>query len=331
MNKVVSVLVVAVSALLMVAGPAAGVEQGDENPITTVHVTVDYTPEDELIAPLIVDELGPETVLIIRATGFDADTTGTIRQCAHGADRRCRNPLSVRFDDQGTATFQYLISHEVGRVASATDPCRLGAARCTLELAVGEKTTVIDTIFVDESPPPGHLDITPRRDLRLGDTVTIAATGFPPATELTVTVCAAPSTSGRRCGAPAPVTSQTTAVDGTAQVEIVLDVAEVGADRVACGRRTTCRVVVSSADAGVWARPVTLDFEESPGADYDAARLAIGLGAAAVMVAIAAWLVRATDWAPPRESDSPTIDNAVLADLDAEAAQFDELETTRSR
>lgn len=52
-------------------------------------------------------------------------------------------------------------------------------------------------------------------------------------------------------------------------------------------------------------------------AEYDPARLTAGIGAAAVLLATAGWLVRATDWSTVGEAAAPEIDGATYADLDA--------------
>ena len=50
-----------------------------------------------------------------------------------------------------------------------------------------------------------------------------------------------------------------------------------------------------------------------------------GLVVAALLLATAAALIRSTDWRPPGEADGSLIDDAEFADLDLEAAEFDEL------
>ena len=111
-------------------------------------------------------------------------------------------------------------------------------------------------------------------------------------------------------------------LDGTAEVDVVLDVSDVGSAGVACGRQVRCHVVVEST-RGTRARPVPLTFTASPGADYTTSRVIIGLTAALGLALAAAWLIRSTDWRPPSESDSSPIDEADYADLDLEAANFD--------
>ena len=279
-------------------------------------LVIRYQPDEDDALPLFIDELAPETLLTVMATGFDVDTTGAVTQCVEGSVRRCRNRLPVRFDDRGAATFQYLVTDDI-------DPCRLSGERCTIELTSSAKISVVDTIFVDAAPAPGRLDVAPRRDLLVGDTVTETASEFPPGAELTVMICAAPSSSGPRCGAPGPEMPLIVDLDGTAEVDFVLDVSDVGSAGVACGRQVRCHVVVRSDQRGLRARPVPLTFTASPGADYTTSRVIIGLTAALGLALAAAWLIGSTDWRPPSESDSSPIDEADYADLDLEAANFD--------
>ena len=188
----------------------------------------------------------------------------------------------------------------------------------------------METIFIDAAPEPGTIRVKSEGALVVGDTVVVALSGFPSEASLLVTVCAAPATSGSRCGAPGPEVPVTIGSDGGAEVEVVLDVDEVGSDGVACGRRSACRLVVSSEEVGVRANPVTIPFADGPGADYEASSVVIGVALAAGFLALAAWLVRSTNWDPPREADSSAIDEAEFADLDREAAEFEEFEEAES-
>lgn len=309
-------------ALLVVLVPPAGA-QSDEGPAVRP-IEVGWVDPDEVRVPQVVDELEPATVLAVRARAFPADTTGSVAQCVVGAVRRCGNRSPIRTDDRGVATFQYLVAEEI-------DPdgrCRLGSsARCVVEITVGDRVARVDTVFVDAAPPPGQVAVEPRTGVRPGESVVVEITGLPAGVELEVAVCAAPATSGSRCGAPGPQTSVRTDADGAAQVSLELDVDAVGEAEVACGRRTPCQVVVTGSTVGVRAAPVRLTFATRPGADHDSGRLAIGLVAAAVLGAAALRLIRSTDWSPPAEADGSLIDDAVWADLDAEAEAFVERET----
>lgn len=318
------VAVVAFVAFVAIGTGASAQTDQPPSEVATETLVINYQPEEELATPFLIDELDPKTVLTVRVTGFDANTTGMITQCLRGSSRQCRNQLPVRFDHRGAAVFQYLITDDFSAITGDAEPCRLSSERCTIEVGAAGKLTVIDTVFVDQAPLPGRLDVDPRRGLLIGDTVTVTASQLPPGAELTVMICAAPATSGPRCGSPGPEVPLIIASDGTGQAEVTLDASEVGSDRVACGRRVTCRVVVRSDQQHVRARAVNLSFDDSPGAEYTATRVIIGLTVGLALALTAAWLVRSTDWNPPGESDSTPIDEADYADLDREAALFDE-------
>lgn len=322
-----AIVLVTVIAGTGAAEHALGDDGGDP---ATVRFDVAFVPDDERTEPLVVDELAARTVLTIAATAFEPDTTGVIRHCVEDDTRSCHDELPVRFDGEGRAEFQYLVRFDAGSTPDGDRTCDSASVRCTIEIEAASTTTVIDAVFFDETPPPGLLDVTPRGALRPGDAVTVTAGRFPPGASLSVTVCAAPSTSGARCGAPGPVVALTIGADGTAAAGFTLDVDEVGRDRVACGRRTDCRLVVISDRPDAWARPVPLALGEAPGADYDRTRLTLGLGAALALILAAGWLTLRGDWSPPSESDGSAIDDVAFADLDAEAAAQDPTEETPS-
>lgn len=310
-----AVLLVLLIAAAVLATGASG-QEPDEVP--TAALVIEREDADVIDVPPLADELAPSTVLTLRIVGFDADTTGVVMQCVLGAFRVCDNRIPVRFDDDGDATIQYLVSDAISE-----DGCRLGGDRCTLEVVAGDGTAVVDTVFVDAAPPLGRLTIGPSGDVRPGDEVIVTAEGFPADAAITVMVCAWPATSGDRCGAPGPEQTFTTDGDGRAEVGLTLDVDEVGADGVSCARRTVCRIVVASDEVGVRARPVTLQFAGAPGVQYDSARLLAGLAVAATLLVLAASVTMSTDWRPPTEADATAIDDADYADLDAEAEAFE--------
>ena len=326
MIRAIVAVIAAVGTSWAASTVAAAGPPDDPAPVATAELEVTYQPEDEPTSPVIVDALAPSTVLTISAHNLDGDTTGTVRQCVDGAQQRCGNRIAVRSDSSGRATFQYLVT--AAAVADGDEPCRLDRPRCTIELTVGDASITVDTVFVDEAPPPGRLEVTPHRDLEVGDTVTVTATGFPSGVELEATVCVAPATTGDRCGSPAPVIPMTVGADGSTSARMRLDVAEVGADRVACGRQATCRVVVSSDRSFARARPVPLAFRTTPSARYATGRLVLGLVTASALLVTAGLLIRSGDWRPPTEADASSIDDVPFADLDAEAEAFVETERT---
>lgn len=311
-------MVLCLAALTAACWP--GTSAAAQTDVATATLDVAWEPATEIEVPLVIDRLTPETLLTVRATGFEPDTTGTVRQCVEAAGRPCGSAVPVRFDEHGAAIFQFLVSDRIGAAPGTGERCRLGEARCSIELRVGSRSRDIDTVFVDAAPPPGRLEVAPSRDLRSGDTVALTAGDFPPGSEMDVTVCAGSATSGPRCGAPAPVVTLAVGPDGAGETDMVLDVAAVGDERVECGRQTVCRIVVISSDPAVRALPVTLHFESGTGATYSLSRIATGLAVAAALLLVACWLVVTLDWRPPREAGAAPIDEAEFADLDAEAA-----------
>ena len=181
----IAVFLAAVLAAIIVFGVGAGAQE-DAPGVATRAITIVHRPPDELVAPTIIDQLEPTTVLTIRAALFDKNITGKVSQCTVGERRLCRNSVPVRFDGAGAADFQYLITDGGG--------CRLVDDRCTIEIRAGQTMSVVDTVFVDVAPPPGHITVTPRHDLLVGDNVTVTAEGFPSSATLTLMICAAPST-----------------------------------------------------------------------------------------------------------------------------------------
>lgn len=285
-------------------------------------ITVEHDPTEAAHDARNLDRLASSTLLLIEAAGFDHDTTGAIVQCTIGQARRCRNYLPVRFDDRGEATFQYLIDDDGGG-------CRLVDDRCTIELTTGERTTVIDAVFVDAALPPGVITVSPADDLQPGDRVEVVATGFSAGSQLVATVCITPATSGPRCGAPAPEVRFDADDDGAGRAVLDLDVDEVGEERGACGRGSgsRCQVVVAqvigTGRPRLSASPVALHFAAAPGASYDTTRLVAGTAAALALLLAAGWLIARGDWAPPEESDGSAIDDAEFADLDFEAERHE--------
>lgn len=314
-------VVVAGLVLVLVAGVVLAIGASGQEPddVATAALTIVREDADVVDVPLLVDELAPSTVMTLRISGFDGNTTGVVMQCVSGERRRCDNRIPVRFDDEGAATIQYLVTDEISEGG-----CRLGADRCTLEVVAGAAAAIVDTVFVDEAPPLGRITIDTDTGVRPGDVVAVIADGFPANASLTVMVCAWPATSGDRCGSPGPERTVTTDADGRAELTLTLDVDSVGEAGISCARRTACRLVVASEDVGVRARPVTIAFAGPPGVHYDGGRLLIGLVAATALLVLAAAITMTTDWRPPTEADASAIDDAEFADLDAEAAAYGE-------
>lgn len=265
----------------------------------------------------VVDQLAPDTVVQMRVTGFEPLTRAVAEQCV---SRRCDNQIPVQFDDRGEAQFQYLVTDDFLTLQSVPGGCRANAAPCNIVVRAidGNESGAIQTIFFDSLPPPGHIEVTPSRRLPLdGQTVTVAVSDYPPGVELTAMLCAAPDAIGPRCGSPGPETTLVVGEDGAGQAQLVIEPGPVGAQRVQCARGDDCGVSVASAEVFARAPVVPISFAPPPGADYDPTRLAVGIGLAAILIAIAAWLILRTDWSAVGEAAAPEIDDVDYADLDA--------------
>ncbi|HVM01579.1 MAG TPA: hypothetical protein VM263_02830, partial [Acidimicrobiales bacterium] len=100
--------------------------------------------------------------------------------------------------------------------------------------------------------------------------------------------------------------------DGRATAVVELSARPVGATGQPCRRGTSCGLAAVG-EWGLLRTPVaTLAFAGGPGPSYDGARLAAGLAAAALLLALAAWLVRRTDWREPTEASTPALDAATF-------------------
>ena len=173
-------------------------------------------------------------------------------------------------------------------------------------------------MFVDSVPSPGRIVVTPSRGLSLdGETVTVEVEGYPPGAELKAMLCAAPDATGPRCGEPGPTARLVVGSDGSGRARLDIVPGAVGTKRVRCFRGDDCGVSVASEAVFTRAPVVPISFAAPPGSEYDANRLAVGLGLAVLLVALAAGLIRRTDWSAVGEAAAPEIDDAEYADLDA--------------
>jgi hypothetical protein len=76
-------------------------------------------------------------------------------------------------------------------------------------------------------------------------------------------------------------------------------------------------VNVSGPEVYARAPIVPVDFAAPPGAAYERTRLLLGLAAAVILLAVAAAMLRRTDWSAVGEEAAPELDDAEYADLDA--------------
>jgi Neocarzinostatin family len=268
-----------------------------------------------------IDALEPGMVLRVRAEDFAEYAEGIAAQCVHRANAvECGNAFPVQFDADGKAFFQYEVRDDFHANAVAGGRCHADAARCTLVVHDEQRNTtaVIDTVFHDRLPEPGKIRVTPSSGVADGQTVTVAVTGYPAGAQVNAMLCAAPDATGSgRCGAPGPTTPLLVGPDGTGTSKLVVKEGPVGSQRIPCGRDAVCGISVASADVFTRAPVVPVSFASPGGAVYDRNRVAIGLALAIVLIGLAIWFLRRTDWSPVGEVAAPEIDDADYADLDA--------------
>jgi hypothetical protein len=276
----------------------------------------------------VADGLARATVLRMRVEGFEPFARAVAEQCTAVPYRRCANPVPVQFDEHGVARFQYLVTDEflpgpaqpsAGRPAR----CRASGAACTIAVRstgedAGGRRGEIQTIFEDELPPAGRIEVTPARDLSLdGEQVTVTVRDYPPGARVEAMLCAAPDAVGARCGDPGPSAPLVVGPDGTGRTRVRIEPGSVGAAGATCARGDDCGISVASEDVFARAPVVPIAFAPPPGAGYDPTRVVWGLAVAALLAGIATWLVRRSDWSPVGEAAAPEIDDVDYADLDA--------------
>ena len=266
-----------------------------------------------------VGGLAPTTVLQVRVEGFDPYSVAHAEQCVEGRPRRCGNPLTVQFGEDGTASFQYLVTDRFAGDRGG-GRCRADDPSCSIVVTAtqGAGREELWTLFGDRLPAPGRVEVTPSTGINEGDTVTVDLKGFQPGTQAEVRLCAVPLEIGtERCGAPGPETAVRLDRRGRARVTIVIESGSVGTGRVPCDPSHRCAISVASDTAFVRSNAVPIVFAKPPGVDYEPMRLALGLGVALALLLLVVWLLRSTDWSAVGEAAAPEIDDAEYADLDA--------------
>jgi hypothetical protein len=260
----------------------------------------------------VVDALARRSVLRITASGFDANAYGQVEQCARD---RCTNPFPVLFDEAGSARIQYLVRDTIEGAGGEVSTCRNGEPPCVVRLRTETDTAFLATVFGDVASTPRRVSVMPSaRDLAGEAAVTVEAHGFTPGARVHATMCAAPATAGsQRCGAPSPVAHFTIDAAGTGRTVLVIRGGRVGSEGVECGRDTPCGIVVQEEASAVPAPVVPVTFAAGPSARYESARVLLGLALGCVLLAVALFLVRRTDWRKPTEADTPELDRAVLS------------------
>jgi hypothetical protein len=263
--------------------------------------------------PAIVDRLPARAVLLVEATGFPSGSSGVIEQCSAAG---CGNAFPVLFGDTGVARVQYLVTQEFRTSFSASATCGPSDPPCIVRVSSAGAVAMLATVFGGVAPPPRAVTIpAPAGGFDDGDGVLVSVSGFTPGERVQAMLCAAPAVSGTaRCGTPGPVAPFSIDADGTGRAALVVRRGVVGSERVACGRETTCGIVVVSAGSFVPGPVVPIEFAAGPAAAYDPTRVLTGLAIAALLLALATFLVRTTDWRKPTEADTPELDAVALVD-----------------
>jgi hypothetical protein len=302
---------------LSVIAPGAFAREATLGPEVTIMGDDDASFPNEYAT---VGRLTSGTVLRMQVFGFDSFTRAVAEQCTPNAAAACGNQIRVQFDEFGQANFQYLITNSFLDSQPVPGACRVNAAPCTIAIRSLDNSArgEIQTIFVDAVPMPGRISVTPAHGISIdGETVTVEVHDYPPGAKVNAMLCAAPEAMGPRCGAPGPTAPLVVGPDGTGRTRLVLAPGSVGINGARCSRTSDCGISVASDTVFARAPVVPISFAGPPGADYDPRQLALGLGLAAALVAIATWLIFRTDWSPVGEAAAPQIDDAEYADLDA--------------
>jgi hypothetical protein len=257
----------------------------------------------------VVDQLARRSVFRITASNFESNATGLVEQCTLNS---CTNAFPVVFDEDGIARIQYLVRDTITAADGTVSSCRADQPPCVLRLRTETDTAFLTTVFGDQAPAPRRVTvISTERGLVDKAPVTVAVERFTPGAKVHATLCAAPDTAGtKRCGPPGPVAPFTIGADGKGSTTLVIRAGHVGSDRATCGPDTPCGIVVREEASVLPAPVVAITFAAGAGARYESTRLAIGGALGATLLALAALLVRRTDWRKPTEADTPDLDDA---------------------
>ena len=279
-----------------------------------VEVAVPAVDPDKLAPYLVIDGLAPDTVVRVRAAGFESFEPGRVEQCVTGLGRLpgCTGASPVQFSEGGAAEFQYLL-----RASFALGACRAGGPTCTLRITGYEsgREGAIQTVFVDEVEP-GRVSVKPARGILDGQRVTVHVAGYPAGADLIATLCAAPGGyDPRRCQAGPATAAIRVGSDGSGATTLAITTGDVGLDRLPCDPRHACGVTVVSQDGFVASPTAAVGFSLGPGAEYDRTRLVIGLSVTALLLLGAFALIGRTNWDRPTEAATPEMD---ATDLETE-------------
>jgi hypothetical protein len=227
-------------------------------------------------------------VVAVRAHGFASNASGQVAQCQRvGANfDGCFNAFPIHFDEGGFAELLYVVREPAG--CSPT---------CTLALAAGDEVASSLLYFGSAVPPQPRVAVDYEAPLGTGDPVTLTVSDATPGARLRALACR-PHT---------PVPGGCRAVPGLEQIDVGSDggvVARGVLGRVTgwCDRGARCALALVDESDALAAEVSRMSFAPSTVTHYDRRRLLAALVLAAALLAIAAWLVRSTEWKEPSEA-----------------------------
>ena len=131
---------------------------------------------DRFAPETLADNLPRDSVVRVRATGFEPFETGWVEQCVTELGRlpSCAGGFPVQFDEDGEAELQYQLHGTF-----APGGCRSGRPTCVLRVvgAGSGREGMAQTVFLDARR--GRVTVEPGTGVADGQVVRVSVTGFP--------------------------------------------------------------------------------------------------------------------------------------------------------
>lgn len=227
---------------------------------------------EALEPPPVLAGMDAGDLVRVRVRGFPARASGALGLCDRDV---CRDTVPILTDGRGDTDVAYRLGADCG------------APSCALVVDVGGVVGSAVTVF--GATPPAPLAVV--RVERTGSRVDVVVRGARPGATLTILAC--PENAIRRSGCrplgDAPVVA---GAGGQASLRAV-------------AAATAARVVVADVGTGetiAWPVDIPHATVVVVRPEYGRARVTTTLLVALLLVMVAAWLVRSTDWGPPAEA-----------------------------
>jgi hypothetical protein len=240
-----------------------------------------------------IDSLSDGETRLVAITGAEDGAELRAVQCAADA-RRCGRALPIRADDRGRAGFLFEFA---ATIADAPDGDCVRAS-CVLLVVDDDGDTVVSTPLVfDEQRTVGSMRIDQRSQLQPDQAIDVHLEGFAPGALVVVSFCTPPGpVDASRCGSPAPEVPVTIDASGRADVTIAAHVGDVGSNEGRCRRGDECAIaIIGHPEVAV----TRISFAGSADAQPGRTQVIAGLLVAAVLMIVAAILIRRGPWTPP--------------------------------